>query len=107
MVGEPSAGEGAQDRPRSRARQTRPTGCQGNQHNRSAQSGVDAVANLGYGRAVGEAEDGVGAIAVAIHRVKEFVGTMSVAAPLTRLTDERVAEILPLLARAARDMEIA
>ncbi len=32
---------------------------------------------------------------------------MSVAAPLTRLTDERVMEILPLLARAASDMEIA
>ncbi|MNV92059.1 hypothetical protein D3C71_1866120 [compost metagenome] len=49
----------------------------------------------------------MGAIAVAIHQGKEVVGTMSVAAPLTRLTDERVAEILPLLARAASDMEIA
>ncbi|MCZ7489094.1 IclR family transcriptional regulator [Rhizobium rhizogenes] len=68
---------------------------------------LDAVAGLGYGRAVGEAEEGVGAIAVAIRQGKEIVGTMSVAAPLTRLTDERAAEILPLLARAASDMEIA
>jgi DNA-binding IclR family transcriptional regulator len=49
----------------------------------------------------------VGAIAVAIRQGKDVVGTMSVAAPLTRLTDERVAEILPLLVRAASDMEIA
>jgi len=68
---------------------------------------LDAVSRLGYGRAVGEAEEGVGAIAVAIRQGKDVVGTMSVAAPLTRLTDERVAEILPLLVRAASDMEIA
>ncbi|MCW0982274.1 IclR family transcriptional regulator [Agrobacterium sp. BT-220-3] len=68
---------------------------------------LDAVARLGYGRAVGEAEEGVGAIAVAIRQGKEVVGTMSVAAPLTRLTDERVAAILPLLMRSASDMEIA
>ncbi|WP_245316625.1 IclR family transcriptional regulator C-terminal domain-containing protein [Agrobacterium sp. YIC 4121] len=68
---------------------------------------LDSVAGLGYGRAVGDAEEGVGAIAVAIRQGNEVVGTMSVAVPLTRLTEERVAEILPLLARAASDMEMA
>ncbi|WP_233283020.1 IclR family transcriptional regulator C-terminal domain-containing protein [Agrobacterium tumefaciens] len=48
----------------------------------------------------------MGAIAVAVRQGKEVVGTMSVAAPLTRLTDESIAGILPLLHRAAIDMEI-
>ena len=68
---------------------------------------LDEAAAQGYGRARGEAEDGVGAIAVAIKQGATVVGTMSIAAPLTRLTDERVAEFIPLLQRAADNMAIA
>jgi DNA-binding IclR family transcriptional regulator len=68
---------------------------------------LDETKGQGYGRARGEAEEGVGAIAVAIKQGDAVVGTMSVAAPLTRLTDDKVAEIVPLLHRAASNMSIA
>lgn len=68
---------------------------------------LDLTASQGYGRARGEAEDGVGAIAVVVKQGARVLGTMSVAAPLTRLTDEKVAEIVPLLKHAASNMAIA
>ncbi|QRM53252.1 IclR family transcriptional regulator [Sinorhizobium sp. BG8] len=68
---------------------------------------LDETARQGYGRARGEAEEGVGAIAVAVKQDDRVVGTMSVAAPLTRLTDDKVSEIVPLLERAASNMAIA
>lgn len=61
----------------------------------------------GYGRARGEAEEGVGAVAVAVERDGAVVGTVSVAAPLTRMSDERVREIVPQLQRAAANLSIA
>jgi DNA-binding IclR family transcriptional regulator len=61
----------------------------------------------GYGLAHEEAEAGVGAMAVAIRVRGTIVGTMSVAAPLTRFSEERIAEVLPLLRAAADNMSIA
>ncbi len=43
---------------------------------------------------------------VAIRQGKEVVGTVSVAAPPIRLSDERVA-YMPLMVRTASDMNIA
>jgi DNA-binding IclR family transcriptional regulator len=68
---------------------------------------LDLTAKRAYGLAQQEAEDGVGAVAVAISAGGKIVGTMSVAAPLTRLPDARVAEILPMLRAAADNMAIA
>lgn len=62
---------------------------------------LDATAARGWGFAREEAEDGVGAIAVPIRVHGTVVGTMSVAAPLMRLPEARLREILPLLRRAA------
>ncbi|MGN6769470.1 MAG: IclR family transcriptional regulator [Rhizobiaceae bacterium] len=68
---------------------------------------LDLTAKRGFGVARAEAEDGVGAIAVAIRVRNDVVGTMSVAAPLARLPEERLEELLPLLRRAADNMAIA
>ncbi|MBN9076150.1 MAG: IclR family transcriptional regulator [Rhizobiales bacterium 65-79] len=68
---------------------------------------LDLTAKRAYGLAQQEAEDGVGAVAVAIEVRGKIVGTMSVAAPLTRLPEARVAEILPMLRAAADNMAIA
>lgn len=68
---------------------------------------LDATAARGYGIAREEAEDGVGAVAVQVIAHDAVVGTMSVAAPLTRLSDARLNELLPLLRRAAEDMALA
>jgi DNA-binding IclR family transcriptional regulator len=46
-------------------------------------------------------------MAVAIRVRGTIVGTMSVAAPLTRFSEERIAEVLPLLRAAADNMSIA
>ena len=81
-------------------------GSWGSQQGGSGSEG-SSQAGQGYGRARGEAEDGVGAIAVVVKQGARVLGTMSVAAPLTRLTDEKVAEIVPLLKHAASNMAIA
>ncbi len=61
----------------------------------------------GYGMSMQEAEEGVAAIAVTISEGEDVVGTVSVAAPLARLSAERVAEILPALRQAAASMLLA
>jgi DNA-binding IclR family transcriptional regulator len=68
---------------------------------------LDMTSRRGYGLAHEEAEAGVGAMAVAIRVRGTIVGTMSVAAPLTRFSEERIAEVLPLLRAAADNMSIA
>jgi IclR family acetate operon transcriptional repressor len=68
---------------------------------------LDVTAGRGWGFAREEAEDGVGAIAVPIRVHGTVVGTMSVAAPLMRLPEARLREILPLLRRAADNVSIA
>ena len=60
----------------------------------------------GYGLAREEAEVGVGAVAVPVQRDGTLLGTMSVAAPISRLSPERIDAILPLLRRAASDMAL-
>jgi hypothetical protein len=65
------------------------------------------TAKRAYDLAQQEAEDGVGTLAVAIRARGKVVGTMSVAAPLTRLPEVRIAEILPMLCAAADNMAIA
>lgn len=68
---------------------------------------LDRTAARGYGIAKGEAEDGVGAVAVAIVVKDALVGTISVAAPLARLDPARIEEIVPLLRRAAQNIALA
>jgi len=68
---------------------------------------LDLTSRRGYGLAREEAEDGVGAMAVPIRVGDTVVGTMSVAAPLTRLSEQRIAEVLPLLRAAADNISIA
>ncbi len=63
-----------------------------------------ATRQRGFGLTLEEAEDGVAAIAVTIGKSSEVVGTMSVAAPVSRLGPARIAEILPELQRAAQSM---
>jgi IclR family transcriptional regulator, acetate operon repressor len=70
-------------------------------------SELDATRNRGFGLAREEAEAGVGAVAVPIFRGANLVGTMSVAAPITRLEPAQVAEFVPLLKRAAENMALA
>jgi DNA-binding IclR family transcriptional regulator len=60
----------------------------------------------GFGLAREEAEIGVGAVAVPIRRDGTLVGTMSVAAPISRLPPRRIEEVVPLLRRAASDMAL-
>lgn len=61
----------------------------------------------GYGLSMQEAEEGVAAIAVTIGQGEGVIGTISVAAPLARLGDERVVEILPALRQAGASMLLA
>ncbi|MGQ0566618.1 MAG: IclR family transcriptional regulator domain-containing protein [Gemmobacter sp.] len=68
---------------------------------------LDQTAARGYGMARAEAEDAVGACAVAVITADGIVGTMSIAAPLSRLGPERVDALLPHLARAAQSMALA
>ncbi|SME90380.1 transcriptional regulator, IclR family [Tistlia consotensis] len=68
---------------------------------------LDLTAARGYGTAREEAEEGVGAVAVPVLAGGRFVGSMSVAAPMARLTEARIEEILPRLRRAAQNMALA
>ncbi len=69
---------------------------------------LDATRLRGYGLAVEEGEPGTVAIATVFHAHAEtgapVAGTVSVAGPLTRLDERRMAELVPLLARAAAEL---
>lgn len=67
---------------------------------------LQATARRGYGLAMSEAEPGVTAIAAAIRAGKEggALGTVSVAGPSVRMTDERVAALAPLVMRCASEL---
>jgi DNA-binding IclR family transcriptional regulator len=65
---------------------------------------LEATRRRGYGLALEEAEDGVAAIAVTIGDAMGVLGTMSVAAPISRLGPERRQALLPELKQAAASM---
>jgi DNA-binding IclR family transcriptional regulator len=67
---------------------------------------LEATRERGYGLAMEEAEEGVAAVAVPIRHSGRVVGTMSVAGPVGRMGDARVAELLPELRRAAESMAL-
>lgn len=71
------------------------------------QAELEATRTRGYGLSMQEAEEGVAAIAVTVGQGDGVVGTISVAAPVARLGDERIAEILPMLREAAASMLLA
>jgi DNA-binding IclR family transcriptional regulator len=68
---------------------------------------LEQTRRRGYGLALEEAEEGVAAIATTVTDHDGVVGTMSVAAPVSRLGKTRIAEILPELKRAADSMMLA
>jgi IclR family transcriptional regulator, acetate operon repressor len=68
---------------------------------------IEETRKRGYGLAQEEAEQGVAAVAVAVQDEHGVVGTMSVAAPISRLGPERIVAILPDLRRAAEAMALA
>ena len=67
---------------------------------------IEATARRGYGLAVNEAEPGVTALAAAIRPAGggAALGTVSVAGPSARMTDERVRELAPLVVRTASEL---
>ena len=67
---------------------------------------IEATSRRGYGMACGEAESGVTAVAAAIRANDRgpTLGTVSIAGPSTRITEERAGELAPLVARTARDL---
>lgn len=60
----------------------------------------------GYGLAMEEAGEGVAAIAVTVGDKHGMFGSMSVAAPVSRLGPERIAAVLPHLRQAASSMAL-
>lgn len=74
---------------------------------RAFEEELDRTAARGFGLAREEAEAGVGAVAVPVQIGNILLGTMSVAAPLNRLTDERISELVPFLKRAAKNIALA
>ncbi len=74
---------------------------------RALEDELDRTAERGFGLAREEAEAGVGAVAVPVLAGDTLLGTMSVAAPLARLSDERIGELVPMLRRAARNIALA
>lgn len=68
---------------------------------------LDETQKRGFGTAHGDAEEGVGAIAVAVFLDGSVLGTLSVAAPINRLPSERIVELLPLLQKAATRLAMA
>jgi IclR family transcriptional regulator, acetate operon repressor len=68
---------------------------------------IEETRKRGYGLAQEEAEQGVAAVAVTVQDDHGVVGTMSVAAPISRLGPERIVAILPDLRRAAEAMALA
>ena len=67
---------------------------------------LEGTARRGYGLAVNEAEPGVTAVAAVIRSGTDgpVSGTVSVAGPSVRLTEERITELAALLLRAASEM---
>ncbi|MBS0319168.1 MAG: IclR family transcriptional regulator [Proteobacteria bacterium] len=67
---------------------------------------LKATAKRGYGLAMSEAEFGVAAVAAAIRADAggPVLGTVSIAGPSARLGDARIAELGPMVLRAARDL---
>lgn len=67
---------------------------------------LKATMRRGYGLAMSEAEPGVTAIAAAIRAGPQgsALGTVSVAGPSVRMTDERVAALAPLVVRCASEL---
>lgn len=67
---------------------------------------LEATAARGYGRAFNEAEPGVAAVAAAIRSGSSgpVSGTVSVAGPSARLSEERLAELAPLVLRCAAEI---
>jgi DNA-binding IclR family transcriptional regulator len=67
-----------------------------------------ATRRRGYGLAIEEGEPGTLAMATVFRthagRDAPVAGTVSIAGPLTRLTDPRVRELVPLLHRAADEL---
>jgi IclR family acetate operon transcriptional repressor len=74
---------------------------------RALEDELDRTAARGFGLAREEAEAGVGAVAVGVTAGEGLYGTMSVAAPIARLSDQRIDELLPLLRKAARNIALA
>jgi DNA-binding IclR family transcriptional regulator len=74
---------------------------------RDLEDELDSTAKRGFGLAREEAEAGVGAVAVPVMGGEALLGTMSVAAPLARLPQERIAELVPMLRRAANSIALA
>jgi DNA-binding IclR family transcriptional regulator len=67
---------------------------------------LETTRRRGYGLAMSEAEPGVTAIAAAIRAGAQgsALGTVSVAGPSVRMTDERVAALAPLVVRCASEL---
>ena len=65
-----------------------------------------ATVRRGYGLALNEAEPGVTAVAAAIRSGSDgaTVGTVSIAGPSARMTESRVRELAPLVARCATEL---
>lgn len=69
---------------------------------------LDRVRDSGYARNAGEMVDGVCSVAVAVvHPVRGVVGALSVAAPLTRASDERMQSHAQRLQAAAAELAAA
>lgn len=67
---------------------------------------LEVTARRGYGLAMSEAEPGVTALAAAIRSREDgpVAGTVSVAGPSVRLTEERVQELGPVVTAAASEL---
>lgn len=67
---------------------------------------VEITARRGFGVAINEAEPGVTAIAAAVRPADggPALGTVSIAGPSVRVTERRVLELAPLVARAAAEL---
>jgi IclR family transcriptional regulator, acetate operon repressor len=67
---------------------------------------LEATSQRGYGIAVNEAEPGVTALAYTVRSGREgpVVGTVSVAGPSLRMTDQRIRDLAPVLLATACDL---
>ncbi|MEO8133500.1 MAG: IclR family transcriptional regulator [Betaproteobacteria bacterium] len=67
---------------------------------------IEATARRGFGIAVNEAEPGVTALAAAIRPAGggTALGTVSVAGPSARMTDDRIGELAPLVIECASEL---
>jgi len=66
---------------------------------------IKATARRGYGTALSEAEPGVNAVAAAIRsRSDRAVGTVSIAGPSVRMTEQRIRDIAPAIMETASEL---